>query len=202
MYDHDQHAFEPFDPAEIGPARSALIVLGAAAAVVALLAYGIYLNRSEEQHRAEQRRLKAFAAVKAGRGGDVSVTDGQLITMLALDPECVANCTTLVFTNVDFDDDGFQLLSELKNLADVGVYSSDNVDLLLAYLHESTALEKLWIESSEITDAGISLITGLPRLQHLHFQQEMPLQQISYLKTARPKLKLGYVPASSNERVR
>lgn len=200
MFDHVHHIAEPIDPSEISAARSACILLGVAAAIAVVLSYGIYLSRSEEQHRAEERRLKEYTAVKEGRSGEATVNDGDLIAMLAADPDCVENCTSLMFTDVDFRDEGFQHLGELANVEHVGVYSSDNVDVLLTYVQGSPRIEKIWIESSPITDVGISLFTSFPGLEHLHFEQAMPIQQISYLKTALPKLRLGYMFAPTSSR--
>ncbi|RIK81097.1 MAG: hypothetical protein DCC67_08460 [Planctomycetota bacterium] len=180
-----------------GWARSVCCVLVAAAAATGVLWYGVYLSDRAELHRAADRRWKAFVAAKAGRSDEITVSDGELVAMLADDPDCVANCTTLVFVDVDFAEPGFRRVAELVALADVGVYSSDNADLLLTYLQGAPAIEKLWIESSPVSDWGIGLIATLPNLQYLHFEQAMPVEQIGYLKSALPGLTLGYADTST-----
>jgi threonine dehydrogenase-like Zn-dependent dehydrogenase len=192
-------SFEHASSTEIGAARGAAIGLSVIAAVAGLLWCGIHLSHREEDRRAEARRQIAYLAIKEGRGGEITVSDGQLVAMLAADPDCIENCTTLVFTDVDFSDEGFEHLRELAHLVDVGVYSSENIDLMFEHLQGSPALEKLWIESTPVSDDGIGLITTLPRLEFLHFEQAMPVQQISYLKTALPRLKLGYLTADRHD---
>src|SRR5262245_9060931 len=89
--------------------RGCLIVAVVAGLVVAGLGTVVYLkllaNEREFERKQAERRVESFEKVRAGDNGEgIPVfLDPRLIEMLASDPDCIANLTTLNLSTVDLN---------------------------------------------------------------------------------------------------
>lgn len=172
--------------------RGVLLSLFVAAAILGaagvLLYFGARLNRQENDRRSDQRRQNEFAAIKEGPDNEILIYDAELLAMIVADADAAARATSLVFSDVDFSDERFAEISKLKNLQNVGVYSSQNADALLKYVEGMASIERMWIETSPIQEDGIRLLATLLNLKKIHFEQEMSAKQIELLETTLPKV--------------
>ena len=184
---------DPTPPASAPSAtRGVLLSLFIAAAIIgaagALLYFGARLNRQENDRRADDRRQNEFAAIKEGRDDEILIYDAELLAMIVADPDAAERATSLVFSDVDFSDERFAQISKLKNLQNMGVYSSQNADVLLKYVEGMASIERMWIETSPIQDDGIRLLATLPNLKKIRFEQVMSAKQIELLEKTLPKV--------------
>ena len=197
---------DPTPPASAPSAsRGVLLSLIVAAAIigaaVALLYFGASFNRQENDRRAAERRQNEFAAIKEGRDDEILIYDAELLAMIVADSDAAERATSLVFSDVDFSDERFAEISELKNLQNVGVYSSQNADVLLMYVEGMESIERMWIETSPIQDDGIKLLATLPNLKKIHFEQAMSAKQIELLEKTLPKVSVD-IPFSEEDEPR
>lgn len=184
---------DPTPPASAPSAsRVVLLSLFVAAAIIGaagvLLYFGARLNRQENDRRAGERRQNEFAAIKEGPDDEILIYDAELLAMIVADADAAEKATSLVFSDVDFSDKRFAEISKLKNLHNVGIYSSRNADALLKYLEGMASIERMWIETSPIQDDGIRLLATLPNLKKIHFEQVTSKEQIELLENTLPKV--------------
>jgi hypothetical protein len=170
--------------------RGILTVLALAAVVVAMLLFGQRLNRQENERRLGERRLRDLASIKEGRAEETLIYDPELLLMIVADADAAANATSLVFSNVDFSDKRFAAISRLEALQNLGIASSKNADAVLNYAQGMESIEKIWIEKSPVSEAGISALTTLPNLKQVRFEQAMSAEQSELLRSTLPDVKI------------
>jgi hypothetical protein len=151
-----------------------------------MLLYAQRLNRQENERRLGERRQRDLASIKVGRADETLVYDAELLLMIVSDAETAANTNSLVFSNVDFSDKRFAVISKLEGLQNLGIASSQNADALLGYAQGMASIEKIWIENSPVSEAGISAISTLPSLKQLRFAQPMSAEQVKLLEESLP----------------
>jgi hypothetical protein len=183
--------------------RGVLLSLFVAAAIIGaagvLLYFGARLNMQENDRRAGERRQNEFAAIKDAPDDEILIYDAELLAMIVADADAAERATSLVFSDADFSDVRFSEVSKLKNLQNVGVYSSQNADALLKYLEGMASIERMWIETSPVQDGGIRLLATLPNLKKIHFEQEMTAKQIELLEQTLPKVSVDTPFTEAND---
>ena len=195
---------DPIPPVSAPSAsRGVLLSLFVAAAIIGaagvLLYFGARVNRQENDRRSAERRRGEFAAIKEGPDDEILIYDAELLAMIVADADAAERATSLVFSDADFSDERFAEVSKLKNLQNVGVYSSQNADALLKYLEGMASIERMWIETSPIQDDGIRLLATLPNLKKIHFEQEMSAEQIELLEKTLPNVSVDTPFTEAND---
>ena len=152
-------------------ARGGVVALDVIAGVVALLMFGERVQQREERRRVVEHVQRDLSAIKQGRGEDIFVYEPELLVKIASEPQAVANATTLVFSRTDLSDPRFAEIKKLKLLQNVAINACKNADAMLMHIQGMESVEKIYIEDSRITPAGIGALGALPNLQHLRIEQ-------------------------------
>lgn len=182
----------------LGCCASIAFVLG----IMGILAYGWHraalFNLAQTENDRQQLRQRLFVEAKNGRS-DVWVLDGELLSMLAKDPECAACVTYLWFSMLDLSDPRFQQAGNFKRLRTVAFYECSNTDNVLRSIRGMPTIENVSFEVSSITDEGIQLLATLPNLKKVHFEQIMPPEKIKLLRQRLPGVERAYWSRSGNQ---
>ena len=145
------------------PARGSkgrLYAIFVSAAIVAVLFVAIKSARQQAaadmERRQQERREKAVQTVLDGRT-DVSVSDGELLTMLADNPQCANSITSIHFFMADVGGPEFARLDEFPSLTNVGFYDCSNADSLMPAASTLPQLESLFFEVTLLSDDSLGL---------------------------------------------
>jgi hypothetical protein len=186
------------------PATSGCFILVSIAAVALGVAsseiyYSGSVHKAEFVRRQQERRLEAVADVKAGRS-QVLIYDVEMIEMLADDPQCIANVTSVVFVMADLSDAKFYRLKELRNVEEIGFYDCRNADNVLSVAKEMDSVQELFFEVTKISEQSIQSLAGFPNLKKVHFEQIVPDETIAKLNTLLPNANVETPYPASKER--
>ena len=144
------------------------------ALMFSLLVWAVTLNdereREEFEKRQTARRQAHVAEVKAGGDGSrMSVDSPILVEMLANDPDCIANLTTLNFSMAELDDPRIASINKLNNLKSLGFYCCRDMDAVALAIEGMPSVERIWCEGEQFTAAGIKSLATLPNLKRVEF---------------------------------
>jgi hypothetical protein len=127
-------------------------------------------GKESEQRRAVEL-AELVAKVKAGDDGSgIRVSrDGRLIEMLAGDPECVENLTSLRFDMANLSGPEVASAGKLVNVEKITFYSCYGAENVLSAMKGSAALEELGFDTTGLSDDGIQLLASFPNLRRVYF---------------------------------
>lgn len=165
-----------------------MAVMVAVVVVGALVSFAFLVRQqslAEFARQQQQRRMRAVEAVRAGRT-DVSVSDGELMAMLADDADCVKRITVIVFFMADLGDSRFTRVREFNNARELGFYDCRNADSVIAVAKEMSTVESLYFEVTRISDGSMQALAEFPQLKKVRFEQVMPDATIDELKKSLP----------------
>jgi hypothetical protein len=169
------------------------LAFGIAAVLFTLFAVGAdqsYQARRAERARQQQKlRLREVADAKAGRA-NISIYDVELLEMLADDPQCIANITSVYFYMRDLGDPRYRRLTELHNVETIGFYSCDNVDNILAIAKDMESVQTLFFEATTVSDQSIHLLAEIPNLKKVRFEQIVAEETIEKLNDLLPNVQV------------
>ena len=190
------------------PARGSkgcLYAIFVSAAIVAVLFVAIKSARQQAaadmERRQQERREKAVQTVLDGRT-DVSVSDGELLTMLADNPQCANSITSIHFFMADVGGPEFARLDEFPSLTDVGFYDCSNADSLMPAASTLPQLESLFFEVTLLSDDSLELLAKFQRLKKVHFEQVMDDKTIAKLNELLPNVNVETPFPASQEPTR
>jgi hypothetical protein len=146
--------------------------------------------------------MVTFEAVKNGRT-QAGVSDVILLEMLANDPQCVENITSIWFTMADLGDSRFVRLREFKNAKEIGFYDCDNADNIVDIAKDMDAVESLYFEVTQISPLSRQKLALFRNLKKVHFEQIVEDGVIDELEKLLPNVDVeAPYPASKEPSVR
>lgn len=164
-------------------------------AVLSILVYGCYRSEIERMADLDQRtdkmRQELFEKVKHGNSTPW-VLDAELLSMLADDPDCVRNVTSLQFSMSDLSDSRFRRTREFHQLRGINFYDCRNTDNVLEAVNGMPTIITVYFEVSVVTEDGIRLLATLPNLKKVQFEQIMPPSEVGLLRKLLPNVELVY----------
>lgn len=166
-----------------------------AVALLSILVYGGYRSKIERMAELDQRtdkmRQELFEKVKHGESTPW-VMDAELLSMLADDPECVRNVTSLQFSMSDLSDSRFKRTREFHQLRGINFYDCRNTDNVLEAVNGMPTIITVYFEVSDVNEESIRLLATLPNLKKVQFEQIMPPGEIELLRKLLPNVELVY----------
>jgi hypothetical protein len=112
--------------------------------------------------------------------------------MLADDPDCVRNVTSLRFSMSDLSDFRFKRTRDFHQLRGIIFYDCRNTDNVLEAISGMPTIITVYFEVSDVTEEGIRLLATLPNLKEVEFEQVMPPGEIGLLRKLLPNVELLY----------
>jgi hypothetical protein len=177
-----------------------LLLCGIGLTMVGLAVYrAATVSREEFLKNQLERRLQTVADAKAGRA-QVTIDDAETLEMLARDPQCVANVTSVIFVMADLNDARFGRLKDLRNVTEVGFYECENVDNVLSVASEMGTVEELYFEVTRLSDESIQTLTKFPKLKKVRFEQVVADDTIDDLNKLLPNVDIETPYPASGER--
>lgn len=165
------------------------------ALALGLLVWAIIVEGDREHKEFEKRqtaRRQAYVAeVKAGGDGSrISVDSPLLVEMLANDPGCIANLTTLNFSMAELDDPRIASIKKLTNLKSLGFYCCPGMDSLALAIEGMPSIEKIWCEGERFTPAGVKSLAKLPNLRRVEFTWHVEPEYEEMLRSTLPGVEI------------
>lgn len=179
--------------------RSCLAMAGVLVAVIGLMVLGLLAgnerDRQEFEKRQTLRRQEYVAEIKAGADGSrISVDSPILVEMLANDPDCVANLTTLNFSMAELDDPRIAGINKLTNLQTIGFYDCQGMDAVATAIEGMHSIEKIWYEGGGFTAAGVKSLAALPNLKRLEIEWRVDSTYEDLLRSTLPNVEIKLPP--------
>jgi hypothetical protein len=112
--------------------------------------------------------------------------------MLANDPDCIKNITSICFSMLDLSDPRFRQTASLTRLHTVGFYDCHNADNVLDSIRGMPTVESVCFEVSHITESGIRSLATLPNLKRVEFEQILSADEIELLRRYLPHTERSY----------
>ncbi|QDT75887.1 hypothetical protein I41_51310 [Lacipirellula limnantheis] len=180
---------------------------GVFVAILGLMVLGLLAEGKRDQQEFEKRRAERWqedvSLVKAGNDGSrIFVNDPTLVEMLANEPECIANLTTLYFSMADLDDDRFAAVKKLTNLRSVGFYDCQGMDAAAKTIEGMPSIEEIWCEGECFTAAGVKSLATLPNLKRVEFVWEVDPASEQLLRSTLPNVEIKLPPPEELEEER
>lgn len=164
----------------------AVVLVGIPAFFVGVVWWGFHLEHLESERHKQEWWNKAFAEAKSGRA-DALIYDFELLPMLALDADCIANVTLITFTMVDLANPHIGETAKMVNVKEIVFYDCRNVSNALEALAGMESIESLYFETGHISDDDIRKLTRLPNLRKVHFEHVMDGRQCKLARDLLPK---------------
>lgn len=164
-----------------------------------LLVWVVTLDDEREHEEFETRqtaRRQAYVAeVKAGSDGSrMSVDSPILVEMLANDPDCIANLTTLQFSMAELDDPRIASINKLTNLESLSFYCCRDMDAVAMAIEGMPSVESLWCEGERFTAAGVKSLATLPNLKRVEFTWHVEPAYEEMLRSTLPGVEIVLPP--------
>ena len=175
--------------------RSCFACLGIAAAVPALLALMGWLvirqHEADEAHRRAQRRQHEFNRIKQGtdKNDRAMVMDGELLAMLADDPDCVNRVTTLDFTSTTITPEAAAQVARLKNVKEITFYDTHGADEVLAHARH-LPIERLYFSTSRVSPDSLRSLANFPQLKRVDLEFAFDAEHREALETLPPEIEV------------
>ena len=147
--------------------------------------YSAKRSQAEYERKQQERRLRAVADIRSGRG-DVSISDAELLEMLADDPECVQTVTSIYFFMADLGVSRFQRVREFGNVNDIGFYDCRNADNVMVVAKDMASIESLFFEVTGISDESLQSLAAFPNLKKVRLEQVVADETIDELNELLP----------------
>ena len=114
------------NPVVLGCAISFAITGAVAASLALVVWYVIREHDAAEVRRRAQWREHEFNRIKYGTDGNARamIMDGELLAMLADDPDCVSHVTTLDFTMTTVTPEAAEHVARMKNVREITFYDT------------------------------------------------------------------------------
>jgi hypothetical protein len=156
-----------------------------------LIAFLLYLEHQRsiaEFQRAQQRReSESFQKVKSGESQVTVYGTPEVLMMLANDPECIRNLTSIYFFIADLSDPRYTITNKLSNVDDIGIYDCQGVTEFLKSIKGMPSVKSIYIESVRLDDEILTSLDSLPNLNKVRFEQLLNEHQIELLSKALPE---------------
>ncbi|MHB8974943.1 MAG: hypothetical protein ACYC3X_31630, partial [Pirellulaceae bacterium] len=146
------------------------------------------LPKGHEQRR-DTMRQELFDKVKNGRNNPW-VMDAELLSMLADDPECVTNVTSLQFSMSDLSDSRFKRTRDFRQLQGIAFYDCRNTDNVLESINGMPTILTVSFAATGYSDDGIRWLATLPNLKQIVFERVLPSDEIGFLRKLLPDVEL------------
>lgn len=172
--------------------------------ILGLMIWGLLAKDKRAQEEFEKRQIERWqeyvSAVKAGNDGSgIFVNDPTLVEMLANEPDCIANLTTLYFSMAELDDARFAAFKKLTNLKSVGFYDCQGMDAAAKTIEGMPSIEEIWCEGECFTAAGVKSLATLPNLKRVEFVWEVDPAYEQLLRTTLPNVEIKLPPSEELE---
>jgi hypothetical protein len=156
-----------------------------------LIAFLLYLEHQRsiaEFQRAQQRReSESFQKVKSGESQVTVYGTPEVLMMLANDPECIRNLTSIYFFIADLSDPRYTITNKLSNVDDIGIYDCQGVTEFFKSIQGMPSVTSVFIESVRLDDGLFNALASLPNLKKVRFEQLLAENQIELLSKALPE---------------
>lgn len=157
-------------------------------------------EREEFEKRQTARRQDYVAEVKAGDDGSrISVDSPILVEMLANDPDCIANLTTLNFSMAELDDPQISSINKLTNLKSLGFYCCRDMDAVALAIEGMPSVESIWCEGEYFTATGVKSLATLPNLTRVEFAWGVDPAYEQLLRSTLPNVEIKLPPPEELE---
>jgi hypothetical protein len=183
--------------------RSCLAMAGVLVAVLGLMVWGLIAGSERDQQEFEKRqavrRQDCVAEVKSGDDGSGIFVDSPiLVEMLANDPDCIANLTTLYFSMAELDDARIAAISKLTNLKTIGFYDCQGMDAVATAIEGMPSIERIWYEGGGFTDDGVKSLATLPNLKRLEIEWGVDSTYEELLRSTLPNVEIKLPPSEED----
>ena len=180
-------------------AGGCLAMAGVLVAVLGLMVWGLIAGSEREHQEFEKRqatrRQDYVAEVKAGGDGSRMTVDSPiLVEMLANDPDCVANLTTLQFSMAELDDPRIAAIKKLENLRAISLYDCEGMDALATAIEGMPFIERIWYEGGGFSAAGVESLATLPNLKRLEIEWGVDSTHEEFLRSTLPNVEIKLPP--------
>jgi hypothetical protein len=146
-------------------------------------------NDAAEAHRRAQWRQQEFNRFKQGKDNNdrAMVMDGELLAMLAGDPDCVNRVTTLDFTSTTITPEAAAQVARLKNVREITFYDTQGADEVLSHARH-LPIEKLYFSTSRVSPDSLRSLANFPQLKRVDLEFAFDAEHIEALETLPPEI--------------
>ncbi len=187
-------------PSRTFPWRWAVAGFVSFCGIIALLIGLGHQNSLAEFERNQRRReSESFQAIKSGESQVTVSQSSKVLFMLADDPECIRNLTSVYFFMTDLSDPSFSVTTKLSNVNDIGIYDCQGVTAFIKSIKGFPSINSVYFESVTIDDDLLIALASFPNLKKVRFEQLLNEHQIELLSQTLPDALIEVADPVSDE---